>query len=57
MSGTEFWLRKRFVTNELVEKNPKSRRVSPKKNLQFKKQLGLNLYVVTCDEQDIISTL
>ena len=45
-----------FVRNHLVERKIKSCRKSSKTFLEFQKKLGLDLYVVTCDEQDIIST-
>ena len=44
-----------FVRNHLVEKKIKSCRKSSKKKLEFKKKLGLDPNIVTCDEQDIIS--
>ena len=46
-----------FVRNDLVERKTKSYRKSSKKMLEFKKKIGLDPEVVTCDEQDIISTL
>ena len=46
-----------FVRNDLVEKKIKSRRNAPGKFLKFKEKLGLDPYKITCDEQDIISTL
>ena len=46
-----------FVPNDLVEKKFKSCRKSPKRFLEFKQKSGLDPYVVTCDEQDIINTL
>ena len=45
------------MPNDLVEKKFKSCRKSPKRFLEFKQKLGLDPYVVTCDEQDIINTL
>ena len=45
-----------FVQNDLVERKIKSCRKSSKRFLEFKKKLGLDPDVVTCDEQDIIST-
>ena len=45
-----------FVRNHLVERRIKSCRKSSKTFLEFQKKLGLDLYVVTCDKQDIIST-
>ena len=39
-----------FVRNDLVERKIKSCRTSTKKNLEFKKKLGLDSDVVTCDE-------
>ena len=44
-----------FVRNDLVERKIKSCRKSSKRFLEFKKKLGLDPNVVTCDEQDIIS--
>ena len=46
-----------FVWNDLVEKKIKSFRKSSKRFLEFKKKLGLDLDVVTCYKQDIISAL
>ena len=46
-----------FVRNDLVEKKIKSCRKSSKRFLEFKNKLGLDLDVVSCDEQDIISAL
>ena len=46
-----------FVRNDLVERKIKSRRNAPGKFLKFKEKLGLDPYKITCDEQDIISTL
>ena len=46
-----------FVRNDLVEKKIKSCGKSSKRFLEFKKKLGLDPNVVTCDEQDIINTL
>ena len=46
-----------FVRNDVVEKKIKNCRKSSKRLLEFKKKLGLDPDVVTCDEQDIISTL
>ena len=46
-----------FVRNDLVETKIKSCRKSSKNFLEFKKKLGLDPDVVTCDEQDIISAL
>ena len=46
-----------FVRNDLVEKKIKSCRKSSKRFLEFKKKLGLDPNVVTCDEQDIIRAL
>ena len=57
MPNTEFQPCRRFVRNDLVEQKIKSCRKSSKKILEFKKKLGLDPYVVTCDEQDIISAL
>ena len=41
----------------LSRKKIKSCRKSSKRFLEFKKKLGLDPNVVTCDEQDIINTL
>ena len=46
-----------FVRNDLVERKIKSCRKSSKIFLEFKKKLGLGINLVTCDEQNIISTL
>ena len=46
-----------FVRNDLVGKKIKSCRKSSKRFLEFKKKLGLDPNLVTCDEQDIISAL
>ena len=46
-----------FVRNDLVERKIKSCRKSSKRFLEFKKKLGLDPNLVTCDEQDIISAL
>ena len=46
-----------FVRNDLVEKKIKSCGKSSKRFLEFKKKLGLDPNVVTCDEQDIRNTL
>ena len=46
-----------FVRNNLVKRKIKSCRKSSKRFLEFKKKLGLDPNVVTCDEQDIISAL
>ena len=45
------------MRNDLVERKIKSCRKSSKRFLEFKKKLKLDPDVVTCDEQDIISTL
>ena len=44
------------MRNDLVERKIKSSRKSSKRFLEFIKKLGLDPDVVTCDEQDIIST-
>ena len=46
-----------FVRNDLVERKIKSCRKSSKIFFEFKKKLGLDINLVTCDGQDIISTL
>ena len=46
-----------FVRNDLVERKIKSCRKSSKRFLEFKKQLGLDPNVVTCNEQNILNTL
>ena len=46
-----------FVRNDLVERKIKSCRKSSKVFLEFKKKIGLDVNSVTCDEQDIKSTL
>ena len=58
MPNTKFQQYRVFVQNDLVEKKEiKSCRKSSKRFLEFKKKLGLDPNVVTCDEQDIISAL
>ena len=46
-----------FIRNDLVGKKIKSCRESSKKFSEFKKKLGLDPNLVTCDKQDIISAL
>ena len=46
-----------FVRNDLVERKIKSCRKSSKRFLEFKKKLGLDPDVVTCDKEDIVSAL
>ena len=53
MPNTEFQPCRRFVQSDLVVRKIKSCRKSSKKVLEFKKKLGLDPDVVTCDEQDI----
>ena len=55
MPNTEFQPCRRFARNDLVKRKTKICRKSSKKFLEFKKKLGLDPGVVTCDEQDIIS--
>ena len=57
MPNTEFQPCRRFVRNDLVERKIKSCRKSSKTFLEFKKKLGLDLDVVTCDEKGIIKAL
>ena len=57
MPDTEFQPCRIFVQNDLIERKIKSCRKSSKIFLEFKKKLGLDPDVVTCDEQDIISAL
>ena len=58
MPNTKFQQYRVFVQNDLVEKKEiKSCRKSSKRFLEFKKKLGLDPDVITCDEQDIISAL
>ena len=57
MPNAEYQRCRVFVQNDLVEKRIKSCRKSRKKFLEFKKMLGLDPDVVTCDSQDIISAL
>ena len=45
------------MRNDLVKRKIKSCRKSSKRFLEFKKKLGLDPNLVTCDEQDIISAL
>ena len=46
-----------FVRNDFVERKNKSCRKPSKTFLEFKKKLGLDPNVVTCDKQDIINAL
>ena len=46
-----------FLQNDLIERKIKCFRKSSKNFSEFKKKLGLDPDVITCDEQDIISTL
>ena len=46
-----------FARNYLLERKIESCRKSSKSYLEFKKNLGLDINSVTCDEQDIISRL
>ena len=57
MPNTKFQQYRVFVRNDLVKEKIKSCRNSSKKILEFKKKLWLDPNLVTCDEQDIISTL
>ena len=57
MPNTTFQPSRRFVRNDLVERKIKSCGKVSEKFLKFKEKLGLDPYEVTCDEQDIISTL
>ena len=45
------------MRNDLVKRRIKSCRKSSKRFLEFKKKLGLDPDVITCDKQDIISAL
>ena len=56
-SNAEYQRFRVFVRNDLVERKIKSCRKSSKRFLEFKKSLGLDTDVITCDEQDIISAL
>ena len=55
MPNTEFQPCRRFARNDLVKRKIKICRKSSKKFLEFKKKLGLDPGMVTCDEHDIIS--
>ena len=57
MPNTKFQLCRRSVRNDLVERKVKSCRKTSEESLKFKEKLGLDPYKITCDEQDIISTL
>ena len=57
MPNAEYQRFRVFVRNDLVERKIKSCRKSSKRFLEFKKKLGLDPDVITCDEQDIISAL
>ena len=45
-----------FVRNDLVKKK-KNYRKSSKRFFKFRKKIGLDPHLVTCDEQDIINVL
>ena len=45
------------MRNDLVKRRIKSCRKSSKRFLEFKKKLGLDPDVITCDKQDIINAL
>ena len=55
--NAEYQRCRKFVRNDLVERKIKSCRKSSKMFLEFKKNLGIDINLVTCDEQNIISTL
>ena len=57
MPNTKFQQCRVFVRNDLVERKIKSCRKLSKRFLELKKKLGVDLDVVTCDEQDIIKIL
>ena len=57
MPNTKFEPCRRFVRNDLVERKVKSCRKASEKFLKFKEKSGLDPYKITCDEQDIVSTL
>ena len=57
MSNAEYQRFSVFVRNDLDERKIKSCKKSSKRFLEFKKLLGLDPDVITCDEQDIISAL
>ena len=57
MSNTKFQQCRVVVRNDLIKRKIKSCRKSSKRFLEFKKKLGLDPNLVTCDEQDIISAL
>ena len=57
MPNTKFQQCRVFVQNDLVERKIKSCRKLSKRFLELKKKLGVDLDVVTCDEQDIIKIL
>ena len=57
MPNTKFQPCRRFVRNDLIERKVKSCRKASEKFLKFKEKLGLDLYKITWDKQDIISAL
>ena len=57
ISNTKLLQCRVFVRYDLVEKKIKSCRKSSKRFLEFKKKLGSDPDVVTCDDQDIIKIL
>ena len=54
-SNAEYQRCRVFLRNDLVKIKIKSCRKSSKRFLEFKKELGLDPDVVTCDEQDNIN--
>ena len=54
-SNAEYQRCRVFLRNDLVKRKIKSCRKSSKRFLEFKKELGLDPDVVTCDEQDNIN--
>ena len=57
MPNTKFQPCRRFVRNDLIERKVKSCRKASEKFFKFKEKLGLDLYEITWDKQDIISAL
>ena len=54
MPNTKFQSCRMFVRNDLAERKIKNCRLSSKKFLDFKENLGLDPYKCNSDEQDII---
>ena len=52
--NTKFQSCRRYVRNDLTERKIKSHGVASKQFLEFKENLGLDLYKINFDEKDIM---